>query len=130
MEKLIQNQLLEYLSVHDFITCDQSAYRKGHSTETALHKGMIQLLDDINEGLLSGACFLDIQICFDTIDHNILLFELSNYGIHDVELEWLKSYLSHRKQTVKVGHNTSKELGVDVGVPQRSVLGPVLFLIL
>ena len=61
MEKLIQNQLLEYLSVHDFITCDQSAYRKGHSTETALHKGMIQLLDDINEGLLSGACFFDIQ---------------------------------------------------------------------
>ncbi len=106
--------------------CDQSAYRKGHSTETALHKLMIQPFHYVNEKLLSDACFFHIQKCFDTIDHNILLFKMSKHGIHDVELQWFKSWLSDQgNQTGKVGHEVSRE----GALPQRSVLGPVLFLI-
>ena len=75
-ERLVQNQLKHYLVEHDFITCDQSAYRKNHSTETSLHKVIMQLLENANDGLLSGACFFDLQKCFDTIDHKILLTKI------------------------------------------------------
>ncbi len=68
---------------------------------------------------------------FDTIDHNKLLFKLPKYGIHDLELQWIKSYLhvSQRKQTVKFGNKVSSELKVEVDVLHGSVLGPGLFLI-
>ncbi len=77
MERVLHRQLKEYLFEHEFIT-DQSAYRSGHSTETALHRVTLDRLDGANGGLYSGMCFFDLVKCFETIDHDILLLKLKN----------------------------------------------------
>ena len=104
LEKVVHYQLTDYLTQHDFITVDQSAYRKGHSTETELHKVIIQLLENANGGQLSGVCFVFFlhSKMFDTISHDILLYKLHKYGIKDIEHKWFKSYLSDTRQVVKV----------------------------
>ena len=70
-----------YLFQHEFITGDQSAYRSGHFTETALHRVMPDLLDGTNDGLYSGMCFFDLAKCFETIDRDILLLKLKKIRI-------------------------------------------------
>jgi hypothetical protein len=129
IEKEIHVQFLKYLMDHSFITPDQPAYLKNHSTQTSLHKVVDDWLDNMNNGLITAACFLDIQKCFDTIDHDLLIAKLKCYGIRGNEIEWFLSYLSGRKQKVKVNNNISEALPVDIGVPQGSVLGPFLFLL-
>ncbi len=86
-------------------------------------------MKDTNDGQLSGACFFDLQKCFDTISHGILLYKLDKYGNTDIEHKWFKSYLSDRRQIVKFEENVSSELPIKVGVPQGSIRGPILFLI-
>ncbi len=72
----------------------------------------------------------DLQICFDTIDHDILIYKLHKYGINENELEWFKSYLFNRRQVVKIqNYNISSEFSLRVGIPQGSTLGPLLFLV-
>jgi len=126
VERVVQKQLLSYLISHDLINIDQSAYRPMHNTQTALHRVVDEWLENIEEGLLTGVCFLDIRKCFDTIDHNVLLWKMERYGIRGRELEWFKNYLSGRSQVVK--HKTLSEAKfLNVGIPQGSVLGPNLF---
>ena len=86
-------------------------------------------LENINEGELTGACLLDISKCFDSINHDILLKKLEMYGFQDVELTWFKSYLYNRQQLVSFQQETSEYLDIKNGVPQGSVLGPILFLL-
>ena len=126
-EKVIQCQLISYLVDKDFITLDQSAYRKYHSTTTCLHNTIDEWLQNMDDRLLTGVCFLDISKCFDTIDHQILLSKMLKYGIKNVEFEWFKSYLNGRTQCVKHKNNLSDTLSVTIGVPQGSTLGPLLF---
>jgi hypothetical protein len=84
---------MEYIVMHDFISPDQSAYRKLHSTQTSLHQVVDDWLENMNNGLITAVCFLDIQKCYDTINHELLLSKLQRYGIKDEELKWFKSYL-------------------------------------
>ena len=126
-EKEIQVQLITYLISKDFITLDQSAYRKFHSTTTCLHNTIDEWLQNMDDKLLTGICFLDISKCFDTIDHFILIDKLRRYGIRNIELEWFKSYITNRFQSVKHKNVLSKPLHVNMGVPQGSTLGPLLF---
>jgi hypothetical protein len=128
-ELQVQKQFLTYLLDNDYISIDQSAYRKCHSTQTALHRVTDDWLDNICDGLFTGVCCLDIKKCFDTIDHRILLKKLSYYGIHGKELDWFKSYLVNRAQVVKSNGKTSSQKFLNIGVPQGSVLGPILFMI-
>ena len=129
IEKCAQKQLMEYLLDHRFINIDQFAYLSKHSTQTCLHRLIDDVLENINEKEITALCFLDIKKCFDTIDHSILLTKLHKYGIRDNELNWFKSYLHERKQVVICKSKASTERELKIGVPQGTVLGPLLFLL-
>ena len=129
VQSLVCSQILLYLESHDFISHDQSAYLKRHSTQTSLHRVIDDSLENINEGDLTGACLLDISKCFDSINHDILLKKLEMYGFQDIELNWFKSYLHNRQQLVSFQQETSKYLDINNCVSQVSVVGPILFLL-
>ena len=129
VEQLVRSQLVSYLEEHAFISTDQSAYLKGHSTQTSLHRVIDDWLENINDNQTTGVCLLDISKCFDTISHRILLQKLSMYGIKHTELEWFSSYLDKRKQAVFCHNKLSSLVDLTTGVPQGSVLGPFLFLL-
>ena len=129
IEQLIGRQLISYLEEHQFISSDQSTYLKRHSTQTSLHRVIDDFLENVNDDMITGVCFLDISKCFDTIDHSLLLQKLCMYGIKETELNWFTSYLHNRKQAVFCHGKLSKFLDIKTGVPQGSVLGPYMFLL-
>ena len=121
--------MLDYFENHELLTCNQSAFRKHYSTLTVSHKLVDDLLDNMNEKLINGACFFDLKKCFDTIDHTLLILKLEKYGIRNSELLWFSDHLQNRTKAVKIDGNSSSFNNLTVGVPQGSVLGPLLFLI-
>ena len=129
MKKQVHKQLIEYLETHAFITPYQSAYLKKHSTVTCLHRVVDDLCENIDDGYLCGVCFLDIEKCFDSINHKILLQKLKYYGLDTMSLEWFQNYLYDRSQCVRVNNISSEKNPCYVGVPQGSILGPLLFLL-
>lgn len=130
IEKIVLSQLNTHLSANNLLDPLQSAYRPGHSTETALVKITNDLLLALDESKLSVLTLLDLSSAFDTIDHAILLDRLQHiFGIHGTVLDWLTSYLSDRRQTVYIDDNRSDPAPILCGVPQGSVLGPVLFVL-
>jgi exonuclease III len=129
IETCIKEQILNFFKVSKLITPHQSAYLEKHSTITALHKMVDDWYTNINNGSITAACFLDLTKCFDTVDHNILLTKLSSYGFNSSALNWLKAYLTNRKQKVRLNSTLSESKTINIGVPQGSILGPILFLI-
>ena len=129
MEKEVQKQVTDYLVEHNLISEDQSAFLKHHNTQTALHRVTDDWLWNMNDGLVTGICALDIKKCFDTINHDILCKKLEYYGFDENVVKWFKSYLSSRGHKVCCNNECSDVKYVDIGVPQGSVLGPTLFLI-
>ena len=109
-EKQVHKQLIEYLETHAFITTYQSAYMKNHSTVTCLHRVVDDLCENIDDGYLCGLCFLDIEKCFASINHKILLQKLKYYGIDAMSLEWFQNYLHDRSQCVRVNNITSEKM--------------------
>ena len=108
----------------------QSAYRKGHSTETALLKVQNDILMNMNRQHVTLLVLLDLSAAFDTVDHKILLHLLhSSLGITGTALKWFESYLSYRSQRVFSGGCLSDSIKLPYGVPQGSCLGPLLFTI-
>jgi hypothetical protein len=128
LEKAVAIQLTDYLREHSIMDPLQSAYRTGHSTETAMLKvksDADRILDQ-GDGVL--LVLLDLSAAFDILDHEILLTRLHNMvGIQDTALEWMRSYLKDRYQRVSVGESLSGKTRLEMGVPQGSVLGPLLF---
>ena len=128
LEKVVFQQILSHIDFNSLHAVFQSAYKKYHSTETALLKVYTDLLDGIDSGKICYLNLLDLSAAFDTIDHDILLERLhTSFGISGIVLKWIKSYLTNRTYCVKVGNYTSDSDTSRFGVPQGSVLGPFLF---
>ena len=104
----------------------QSAFRSGQSTETAFIRLTDQILKNMDNDEVTSLVFRDFRKASDVIDHELLLKKLSIYGATPSSVAWFKSYLSERKQFISLGKTTSKQLTVKQGVPQGSILGPVL----
>lgn len=129
LEKHVFDALYYYLSNHNFLIDAQSGFRKHHSCQTALIKLCDMLLENIDDGLINSLLFLDLRKAFDMVDHKILLTKLSIYGIQGSSLQWFKSYLTNRFQFVSYNNEQSNNMSVSVGIPQGSILGPLLFLV-
>uniref|UniRef100_A0A8C6Q5V2 Reverse transcriptase domain-containing protein n=1 Tax=Nothobranchius furzeri TaxID=105023 RepID=A0A8C6Q5V2_NOTFU len=128
LEKIISVQLHAHLTLNSLYEPFQPGFRPGHSTETALIKITNDLLTSSDTGLLSILILLDLSSAFDTISHTILLHRLSSLGISHTPLDWFRSYLSGRTQVIQLKSFTSRPFPVTTGVPQGSVLGPLLFI--
>ena len=116
--KCFDVQFREYLLAHAFITRSQSAFMKHHSTQTSLHHVIDSFLDDINHGEFTGACLFDLAKCFDTIEHELLLYKLGKYGLTETELLWFSNYFSDRSQIVNINGQLSSPKLIKTGVPQ------------
>ena len=128
-EKIIYTRLYGFFSSNGTLNKNQFGFRKGHSTSHAINYSVHHIEKARREGKHVLGIFIDLSKAFDTIDHNILLKKLENYGIRGVPLQLIKSYLSDRKQHVSILGEISANLPVVYGVPQGSCLGLLLFLI-
>src|SRR6187399_158774 len=128
LERIIHSRINNHLQSFPSICPFQSAYRKFHSTETALLRIQNDLLLASNQQKVSALVLLDLSAAFDTIDHQILLSRLSSiFGFSDTALSLIKSYLTDRSQYVTIGDHRSSPVPITTGVPQGSVLDPLLF---
>ena len=127
LEKIVFNQVVEYLATNNLIHPNHHAYRADHNTTTALIQLYDIWLEAIENDKLAGVGFLDMSAAFDIVDHNILLDKLKLYGFDGNFLQWTSSYLSDRTQSVCIDGCLSSLRPVLHGVPQGSILGPLLY---
>ena len=122
-------RLISFLEKHDILNKHQFGFRAGHSTTHALVEVMDELYANLDDGKVALGVFLDLQKAFDTVLHDILLDEMYHYGIRGLAHSWFNSYLSNRMQYVSLNGVVSEACHIRHGVPQGSVLGPLLFLL-
>ena len=128
-ERVVFDQLYQYFDVNKLFYSSQYGFRKKHSTETAGLELIDKAMKDNDKKQDPFAIFLDLSKAFDTIDHVIMLKKLSHYGISGTALLWFESYLTNRTQYVLFEETISNVMKITTGVPQGSILGPLLFLI-
>ena len=128
-EKVVHKQLYEYMNKNKLLNNSQYGFRPNHATEYAAMEFVDKTMSDIDKGKIPISIFLDLSKAFDTLDHTILLNKLYHYGIQGIYLKWFSSYLSNRIQHVTYNRKKSHSQNITTGVPQGSVLGPLLFLI-
>ena len=129
LEKAVHSQLIDFLENNNLLNSFQFGYRQNRSTDIATTLFVDEIRNNGDMGKLTGALFLDLSKAFDTISHGLILKKLESYGITAKELNWFTDYLFFRKQIVKIGTEKSSAFELLSGVPQGSILGPLLFLI-
>ena len=129
IEKLMKIRLYDFLEEHDILFKNQFGFRNRSSTAHSLIEITESIKESIDKGNFGCGIFIDLKKAFDTVNHKILLTKLEHYGIRGSTLKWFESYLTDRKQYVFYNGKSSETLSITCGVPQGSVLGPLLFLI-
>ena len=129
IEKVIHDQTSAFLNSRNLLYNYQSGFRKKHSTDFCLSFLNDKILKGFDQGLITGMILIDLQKAFDTIDHDILLQKLYAIGFSKHSVNWFRSYLTNRTYLVNLGNMFSQPACVSSGVPQGSILGPLLFLI-
>ena len=130
LEKVMYNRVNAFLTKHKIFYKYQFGFRKNHATADALSEVINFIYKSLDEGNFVFGIYIDLKKAFDTVQHRILLYKLQHYGIRGLALQWFESYLSKRKQYVVTNNTQSDMLELcEYGVPQGSVLGPMLFLL-
>ena len=129
IEKVIYNQTYNYFDQNKILYAHQYGFRKQHSTELAVLELVDRTIYTLDKDETPINIFLDLSKASDTLNHTILLNKLHHYGIRDGSLNLFKSYLQNRKQYVVINNAKSETLDITTGVPQGSILGPLLFII-
>ena len=127
LEKHVATQVRQHLEENGLFDVFQSAYRPAHSCETALVRIQDDILQSLDNRKSTILVLLDLRAAFDTVDHHILLDRLHTCGIRGNAHKWMQSYLSQRSQVVNIRDTRSRCVQLPCGVPQGSVLGPLLF---
>ena len=128
LEKVVHTQLKSFLDSHDVLEVFQSGFKCMHSTESALLRVFNDILLSTDSGEHVILVLLDLTAAFDTVDHNILVTRLRHLvGLRGTALHWFKSYLTGRTMSVSLGDSVSSSAPLPYGVPQGSILGPLLF---
>ena len=128
-EKTTYNRTISFLEKHSIIKNNQFGFRQNHSTYMPIAFLQTKISHRLDQGQFTIGVFLDLAKAFDTVNHDILLEKLHHYGIRGKCFSWFESYLKNRSQMVSYANQTSSLAAVNLGVPQGSILGPLLFLI-
>ena len=129
LEKLVHTRILSFLKSHSVLSPTQYNFRPKYLTLHALLDITNSALENIEKKLYTGFVFLALTKAFDTVNHSILFYELKHYGIRGIINNFFGSFLSNRNQYVTINNTNSSLKSIDIGVPQGSILGPLLFLI-
>ena len=127
-EKIMFNRLKAFIDKKEILYRSQYGFRDKHSTQHAILDIVNSLQRNMDKKLFSCGIFIDLKKAFDTVDHSILLNKLNHYGVRGIVNDWFSSYLFKRTQTTEINSFISDKEIVPCGVPQGSVLGPLLFL--
>ena len=128
LEKLFEIRLRDYINKNDFLFKGQYGFRTNHSTNLALNEMVNMIVSAMDEKLFSIGVFIDLKKAFDTVNHNLLINKFKYYGIRGVASDFLESYLKNRTQYVQFKNEKSYRKNISCGVPQGSILGPLLFI--
>ncbi len=129
LERIVHSQLYDHITTYNLLSEAQFGFRKYHSTSTCVLKLLDNVYRNIEQGKLTGVVFLDLKKAFDTVNHSILINKLRSFNVHQNSILWFDNYLKDRKQQVRIKDCRSDSHVVKCGVPQGSILGPLLFII-
>ena len=129
LESILRDQVMEHLTKNDLLSNQQFGFIKGRSAVLQLLKVLDEWSQTLDQGESIDCIYMDFQKAFDTVPHRRLITKLKGYNIHENTLNWIKNFLTDRKQQVKIGSATSEWSEVLSGIPQGSVIGPLLFIV-